>query len=255
MDGQVSTSPLIERANKDLLAKRTQLGLDEPTKPLASFPKIPQPSEESDRRAREYEQNKTERAEQAERFQVRNLICSAGLPDRHRSEHPKKEGPWWAKAQTLEALLGKGYLISLLGKRGTGKTQLGVHLILCACRAMKAARYAKAMDIFLNIRSSFRNDGPTEQSCIDDWVKPQLLVVDELQERGESAWEDRILVHIIDRRYDTRRDTVLISNLTESEFTAAVGPSIASRIQECGGHVICDWPSFREVKHGQEART
>jgi len=76
-----------------------------------------------------------------------------------------------------------------------------------------------------------------------------LLVIDEVQERGETEFENQKLTAIIDARYRQQRPTLMIGNYkNKAEFAASISPSIVSRIQECGGAIHCDWPSFRTNK-------
>ena len=70
-------------------------------------------------------------------------------------------------------------------------------------------------------------------------------MIDEVHERAVTQAENATLINIIDRRYDARRCTVLIANQDKSEFAAAMGPSIVSRIHETGEALECDWPNFR----------
>ena len=175
----------------------------------------------------------------------RKLLSNCGASKRHVECRPASDGPWAEKADILKRRLGEGYLIALLGIRGTGKTQLGVELVLHACRNDKCAKYVKAIDLLLSIRACYGNNERSEDKAIADWVYPRLLVIDELQERGHTEWEDVMLTNIIDKRYAQRDDTILIANLTEAEFVTAAGASISSRLTECGGIIVCDWPSFR----------
>jgi hypothetical protein len=39
---------------------------------------------------------------------------------------------------------------------------------------------------------------------------------------------------------------VLVGNLTVAAFAEVVGDSIVSRMQETGGALVCDWPSYRQ---------
>lgn len=141
--------------------------------------------------------------------------------------------------------MGTGFIVALLGGRGVGKTQMAV----AACREMaereKSFLYCTAMDIFLDIKDSFRKGG-SERDALKNFIRPALLVIDEVQERGETPWEDRLLTHIIDKRYAAERDTLLISNQTKDAFVESIGQSVASRIAEAGGIAVFDWASFRE---------
>lgn len=141
--------------------------------------------------------------------------------------------------------MAEGGLVVLLGKRGTGKTQLAVCLLAEACRAGKTGRYLKALDLFREIRNCYRKDGPSELETVDKLCGLGCLVLDEAHERSDSEWENRTLTNIIDRRYDAVRSTVLVSNMDKAGFAESVGPSIVSRIHECGRTKVCDWASFR----------
>lgn len=136
--------------------------------------------------------------------------------------------------------------MALIGERGPGKTQMGVALIRDNSERGKVSHYTTAMEIFLALKASYRS-GATESEAeiLKRFTNPTLLVIDEMQERGETAWEDRLLTHLIDKRYGSERDTLLISNLKQEDFMAALGPSIVSRLIETGGVVNCNWPSFR----------
>jgi len=41
-------------------------------------------------------------------------------------------------------------------------------------------------------------------------------------------------------------DTILTCNLGTEELAASLGPSIVSRMEEGGGVIECNWPSFRK---------
>jgi DNA replication protein DnaC len=156
--------------------------------------------------------------------------------------------------------MGTGCMIGMCGNRGTGKTQMAAHLIrarLDAYRQDEAQgvggppRYCRAMEIFLDVRACFKTSATVaERDAIRGCVSPCLLVIDEMQERGETAWEDRLLGYILEVRYAEMRDTVLISNQTPAEFTAQIGKSVEDRMRESGGFVECRWGSFRVQKEG-----
>lgn len=143
---------------------------------------------------------------------------------------------------------GHGYLIALVGERGTGKTQLA--LIAAYESILQLGRpvmYTRALEVFSELRRAYNEDGLSEAAQIERFVRPQLLIVDEAHERGGSPFEDRLLGHLIDRRYGAGvSDTLLISNERPEDFAASMGSSIVDRIRECGDIVECEWPSFRD---------
>lgn len=179
---------------------------------------------------------------------IRSLRAAANIPERHaKLNNVFTDAKWTAAFSQLNDRLGSGLLVALLGSRGRGKTQLGVCLIKEACRHEQSARYLKTMRFFTRIRATFdKAESETEDSVLDTFKRFDLLVIDEVGVRGETAWEDRLLTNLVDERYDAMRDTILISNQTEKAFTEAVGASIMHRMKEDGGIIVCDWTDFRE---------
>lgn len=189
-------------------------------------------------------------SEGAEEFSTRLgnatlLLRAAHLPERHKETKVDAVPGWTDALDKLTGKMGTGFLCALTGPRGTGKTQLAVRLIKAFClQEQKSAAYFKTVELFMDVRETY-NGERSEKKAIEKYVHPSLLVLDEAHERGETAFEDRLLTYVIDKRYDAMKDTVLISNMTKDDFLASVGSSISSRIQEAGGIIVCDWASFR----------
>jgi DNA replication protein DnaC len=213
----------------------------------------------------DYEAREQRRAE-AERFeQAVNLWRQSGVPRLHANKtadvlQSGDEHPWQEKYKALKSRLGKGFCVVLSGRRGTGKTQMAACLCWDACRQRMRTRFVTAMDIFLDVRASYHKNGPTEKEVIGryttDRTAPVLLVIDEAHERGESPWEDRMLAHIVNKRYGEQLDTLILTNDEPTAATKSLGPSITDRIREVGAVVRCEWDSFRgattseAVQHG-----
>lgn len=192
-------------------------------------------------RAREDEQRDAER-----RRKGAEHLAKANIPPRHRTDIAARGEGWLKVRAAIRHTLGSGFIIGIVGRRGTGKTQLAVEILKSCARAGNRPFYCTAMGFFLDIKESFRTNG-SEKAVIESYVTPSCLVIDEMQERGETAWEDRLLTHLIDRRYQSQKDTLLLSNQTKDAFLASIGESVASRILETGGVVTCDWPSYRSL--------
>lgn len=153
----------------------------------------------------------------------------------------KKRGSQWA-----EKVLSGG-IIALVGGRGTGKTRMAAEV--CREYVPHSPKYMTAMELFLRIRSTYGGASKeTEMSVIKDVSDCPLLVLDEIQERGNTEWEDRLLTHIIDQRYGNDKPTILIANLTKKELAGSLGASIVSRLQETGGIIELTGPSHRTKK-------
>lgn len=179
-------------------------------------------------------------------MKVNELRVAAQVPKRHMQTKVNEQTAWGEKFCELQERLGKGFLIALVGTRGNGKTQLGVELIRVATFDLRKSLFTSAVQFFIEIKSSYRKDAEkTEHEVIRKFSRPSLLVIDEFGKRGESEWENTMLFEVINNRYNAMLDTVLIDNRTKAEFIARIGPSLASRMEETGGIVECNWESFR----------
>lgn len=163
---------------------------------------------------------------------------------------PQMYGEGLEAAKAVQPLVERG-IVFLIGDRGPGKTQIATWL--AAQRVLagnNAGMYRKAMDVWGEIRGTWRQGADkTEDTVIRRFRKTAFLVVDEAQERGDTEadrqWCDRMLTHLIDHRYDAMLPTVLVANLSVTDYEKTVPSSIRSRVAECGGVKVCDWPSYR----------
>jgi DNA replication protein DnaC len=194
--------------------------------------------------------------EERRRARIEWLFRQSEAPLRHTLDLDRiTYGGQWVERRDLlvsQARYANGYLVALLGMRGTGKTEMATSIIRRCCREMMTCRYVKALDLFKIFRGAYTpvargSAGVDEKDVIDTWTAYDLLVIDEVHQRGESDWENNTLVNLIDRRYDACGCTLLIANYaTRGEFSQAIGPSVASRINQVGEAILCEWPSFRK---------
>ena len=173
------------------------------------------------------------------------ILEKANIPIRHRNNPPLFGDGWMARYRAIEERIGTGFIIGLIGQRGTGKTQLAVQIAKATAKYGNTVRYTTAMGFFIDIKETFDDGKKSERHVIEEHTRPSLLIIDEVQERGQTPWEDRLLTHLIDKRYSSQRDTLIISNQTKETFLSSLGESVASRINETGGVMNCDWASYR----------
>jgi DNA replication protein DnaC len=99
----------------------------------------------------------------------------------------------------------------------------------------------------MDIRDTFRRDSEhSEKKIIDSLTDAAILVIDEIQERGETPFEDRKLTQIIDARYMEERPTILISNHSRENFAKTLSPAVLDRIRENGLGLHFNWKSYRQ---------
>lgn len=248
--GKESSSLTIEQAEERLAALRRAAGVrDDSPQPLAgALPKISPSSPACVRQRiaerREYMEAQAQR-ERAERCRI--MWESAKVPKRHANAVGLREtasGAWRTALTQLSDALSYGFIAPVLGKRGVGKTQLGVCLIREACDMGISSRYVTAMDLFDELREAMKGDASTAFKRRMD--KTGLLVIDELHEKPDTDYTARELINLIDHRYSGMSSTVLIANTDIRNFTTIVGDSVVSRINEAGIVIECDWPSYRD---------
>lgn len=192
----------------------------------------------------------------------RGKIPMIDFPCRHGRNFELYGEEWNRACKRAIEIAENGGIIIAHGRRGSGKTQIAYEV---AKRAnfpnpytlkktwqfssrpeFRPAIYTKAMDIFIDLKNSFsRPKEPSEKEIIGNLVAASFLVIDEAHVRGETKYEDDKLTHIIDKRYDAMRATMLITNLEKHDFAATLSPSILSRISEIGGGIECNWGTYR----------
>lgn len=174
-----------------------------------------------------------------------SLIATSGIPKRHRCATVDFDGEWASTFQRLSKSLATGFLGALVGVRGNGKTQIGVELVKENANRNRTSKFCCATEFFMDIKASYKKPDITESDVIKEYMKPALLVIDEIGQRSDTEWENRLLFHLVNKRYEEMKDTLFIGNLEPAQLVSALGPSIASRMNETGGIVDCRWESFR----------
>jgi DNA replication protein DnaC len=184
--------------------------------------------------------------------QPRDFSPATGIPLRYRPEWERpRDIEWISTLARIWTRVETGGIVVLIGPRGSGKTRMAVEVMRSGKHPhwLWQSRYTTAMGTFLAIRSSWRSEAaennPDEREIIERLATAPVLTIDEMGERGDTPWEDRIITHLIDRRYGDLLPTILIANLTIDALPAALGDSICSRIQETGGIIRIDGPSHR----------
>lgn len=230
-------------------------GSERPLANIRTTSRPPAISEDYARRAEAFGRTSPEAQQERECRIAVARFDAAGVPKRHRMQAESIDltahDQWRSRSIKLADMLGTGFIVVLSGDRGRGKTQLAIDAIRLTTLDSRTARYATAMDFFINIKAGYA-EKVSELESLSPFLTPDLLVIDEAHERGETEWEQRLLTYLIDCRYRAMQDTLLVTNQTQKDFLAAMGPSVASRIGETGGFMVCDWESFRVKPKGDE---
>ena len=188
--------------------------------------------------------------EKIERYQ------KSGVPERYLKEsldtyHITNEMQTTAaKAATnfLHAVkCGEFKSLVMIGNAGTGKTHLA-----CAIIREAGGKYRTAPDIVEELRraKSF-TAAETEAEIIDYYGRVKFLVIDEIG-RGISATEEKYMIYqLVNARYNTRKPTMLISNLGKSDFLQYIGVAAADRLVESAEILEINGESYRRELRAQ----
>lgn len=150
---------------------------------------------------------------------------------------------------------GRGAIF--VGRPGTGKN----HLAAAICQRIMAdghtALFLTVLKAIRRIKDSWgRGAAERESEAIAALVRPDLLVLDEVGIQFDTKAEQLILFDVINERYENRRPTLLLSNLTIDDYKdgdriipgikSFLGERIYDRLREDGGEVVVfDWASAR----------
>lgn len=205
------------------------------------------------------EQEKREAMRQAYEASMWMTIDRAGIPERFTSktlqnydaQTPEQRAALtFAKryAEDFAAIMKTGRSAIFLGRPGTGKSHLA-----CAI-GQHAIRQHRASVLFITVLRAMRSIKDTwvkgsevsESQAIAALVSPDLLILDEVGVQFGSDFEKNTLFDVLNERYERRRPTLFLSNLTKQEIAGFLGERVMDRIREDGGKVIpFTWESHR----------
>lgn len=213
--------------------------------------------ESAERRAEIERQDKLLAEQRAEQWMRR--LGHAGIPQRFQdrtleSFNPENEGQKAALAFATEYAhnfaevrkSGRGAIF--IGKPGTGKTHLACGI------GLHVMREHRGYVLFMTVQRAIRSIKDTwakgaersESEAIAELVEPELLILDEVGVQFGTEFERNTLFDVLNERYERRRPTLFLSNLTKQEVAEFLGERVMDRLREDGGRVIpFAWDSYR----------
>ncbi len=183
----------------------------------------------------------------------------AGIPDRFQDRtlesfvvenEGQRRALDFAKRYTadIQTTLKSGRSALFTGKPGTGKTHLAIGI------GRKVLQLPKADVLFITVQRAIRSIKDTwakdsdqsESQAIAALVAPDLLILDEVGVQYGSDFEKNMLFDVLNDRYEKRRPTLFLSNLTKDEAAAYLGERVMDRLREDGGTTLSfSWESYR----------
>lgn len=161
-------------------------------------------------------------------------------------------------ARQFVANLTRGTSCVFVGKPGTGKTHLAIGIALHIMREGRSARYLTVQRAVRRIKDTWNRESKERESDALRWMtEVDFLILDEIGVQFGSDFEKNLLFEVLNARYESRRPSVILSNLNQQEVQGYLGERVVDRIREDGGRVITfDWASHRRQgvsQHGAGA--
>lgn len=191
----------------------------------------------------EHWQRKLGEAGIPERFKNRTLACYVASGDGQKRALQFATSYADQFGKSLET--GRGAIFC--GRPGTGKTHLSIGIALAVMERGGSALFTTVQRMVRRMKETFRRDSEeSERDVIRMLTYPDLLIIDEIGVQFGSDFEKNLMFDILNERYEKRRPTLLLSNLTAPEVKAFLGERIYDRLREDGGQCVSfDWESHR----------
>lgn len=199
-----------------------------------------------------------ERAEMHRESVIRAIVSRSGIPPRFKGHSFDNFRPADEKqarvlkvckayADRFSDRMANGGGLAMCGAPGTGKTHLACAIANQIAQKGRTSLFISVMAAIRRVKETYRkNSDETEQDAINRFLRPDLLILDEVGVQFGSDTEKMILFEIINGRYENMMPTIIISNLTAQELGAFIGERVMDRMTEGGGVVLAfDWDSKR----------
>ena len=202
------------------------------------------------------EAERARKAEETRKEATATLLKYSGVPDRYHGAtlagwQPQGDKEAIQKPKMIAWAAGVDMAGSAsavwIGPPGTGKTHLGCGLLMDRFQVGKDGYYTTAKGYTDRIKNSYRQDSPESSTdVLQRFASVPVLVIDEVGRQFEAKSEELYFFELINERYNKRRPTLFLSNLSDEEFRTFVGSAVMDRLKEGGGRFLpFNWESRR----------
>lgn len=141
-----------------------------------------------------------------------------------------------------------GATIAIVGLPGRGKTQMAVESLRRNIWQADhpSGKFIDMPRMLMEAKSPYQTKGVSEIQILERFTSPRFLVIDDVDRRIESVWENNLIHAILDARYREMKSTIITANQTPEALINSMGVAICSRINEWGGIITCDGRDFRK---------
>jgi DNA replication protein DnaC len=205
------------------------------------------------------EQERLERERENEEYYRREAFRKSEIPPRfaekfldnfvaHTDGAKKALAIATAYAGEFEERSKDGTSLILCGGVGTGKTHLAIGIGRRVLDLKKSVLFVSVMNAVRSVKETYNRDSEeSERDVLLSFIRPSLLILDEVGAQFGSDTEKLILFEIINGRYEKMRPTIVVSNLAKDALGDFLGERAVDRLRENGGRLVAfDWASYRK---------
>ena len=104
-------------------------------------------------------------------------------------------------------------LVAVLGPTNTGKTHLAVAALRQLMLRGHRARFYDYRELLKELQASYDPNNPaSEMGILETVIETEVLLIDDLGASKPSEWARDIIGHILNKRYNEKRVTLLTTN-------------------------------------------
>lgn len=150
-----------------------------------------------------------------------------------------------------ERLLSGNSLI-FCGRPGTGKTMLAMIIYAELVKRRYQVKYESSLNFLRELKEKEFESIQGYERLLQLYSEFSLLIIDEVTEgvgKGStlSDWERQQLFKLINRRYEKKLPSLVITNRTKAELSMILGEALLGRLSEDGIYLAFNWPSYRTI--------
>jgi DNA replication protein DnaC len=139
--------------------------------------------------------------------------------------------------EDLEANIGAGRGLWLMGDTGTGKTTLAMLVSKMALQESHSVAIYSLPKLLARIRRTYDSEpgGDSYLAFFERLTSVDLLHIDDLGAEKRSDWVLEQLYALVNERYESQRSMLVTTNLDQQQLEEQIGPRTVSRLVEiCG---------------------
>lgn len=131
---------------------------------------------------------------------------------------------------------------------GSGKTRLAVSIgNFLVKHKRQQVRFITTTDLLGKIRDSWNNKSDvSEEVLVEEFVKVPVLILDDIGVEGNQEWIKNIFFRIINRRVDSKKVTIITSNVPMEEL--GFDFRLLSRLEDMVAQIQMPEESIRHIK-------